>query len=293
VDDPRYCRLVNDDGDGLPGLVVDRFDQHLALQTSTRAMDARVEEIARALVEVMGAGSIILRNDGPRREELGLPLKRSHVLHGAPPRWTRLLELGARFTVDLHQGMGTGFFYDQREIRRLMGKIARNARVLDPCCFIGGLLVHAGLHGAKQILAFDVDPDAVDLARENAEANGLFARCAIEEADAFEALKDLKEGSFDLVLLDSPDLPRVGAVEAFLELLRLCIRATRRGGRLVVAGYSPPLGPQHLDELVAVACEEEDRVGFVLARPSLPPDFPVVVGSPSAVHLAALALEVT
>ena len=101
VDDPRYCRLVNDDGDGLPGLTIDRYDTHFVVQSFSRAMDARVQEISRALVEVAGAHSVLLRNDSPRRKTLGLPAQRPHVLYGAPPRWCRMLELGARFTVDL------------------------------------------------------------------------------------------------------------------------------------------------------------------------------------------------
>ncbi len=68
VDDPRFCRLVNDDGDGLPGLIVDRYDTHFVIQTLTRAMDARIEELTRAIVEVAGAGSVLLRNDSPRQE---------------------------------------------------------------------------------------------------------------------------------------------------------------------------------------------------------------------------------
>src|SRR5207245_950304 len=89
VQNPRFCRLVNDDGDALPGLVIDRYDSHYVVQTTTRAMDARLDEIARTLTELTAAESVLLRNDDPRRRPLGLEVARGpHVLRGKPPRWT-------------------------------------------------------------------------------------------------------------------------------------------------------------------------------------------------------------
>ncbi|MFY2564504.1 class I SAM-dependent rRNA methyltransferase [Corallococcus terminator] len=289
VDDPRFCRVVNDDGDGLPGLIVDRYDSHFVVQTLTRSMDARHQEITRALVEVTGASSVLLRNDSARRQVLGLPTQRPHVLYGTPPRWCRLLELGARFTVDLTYGQGTGYAYDQRELRRVVGRMAWDGRVLDASCNVGGLFVHAGLHGARHILAFDSDADAGDLARENAEANGLLGRVMVEKGTAIQALRAVRE-TFDLVLLDTP---RVGSEEEFVEQVRYALRRTRHGGRLLVVGYHPPLAQGGFDELVATACEAEARIATRLSRPGLPPDHPTLVGSPGAEYLDAVALEVT
>ncbi|MCP3101878.1 class I SAM-dependent methyltransferase [Myxococcus sp. K15C18031901] len=289
VDDPRFCRVVNDDGDGLPGLVVDRYDTHFVVQTLTRSMDARHQDITRALVEVTGASSVLLRNDAPRRKALGLPLQRPHVLYGTPPRWSRLLELGARFTVDLTYGQGTGYAYDLRELRRIVGRMAWGGRVLDVRCNVGGQFVHAGLHGARHILAFDEDADAADLARENAEANGLLGRVLVEKGSALQALRAVGE-TFDLVLLDTLG---VESSESFVEHVRYALRRTRHGGRLLVVGYHPPIPLGGFDELVATACEAEARIATRLARPGLPPDHPSLAGSPWAEYLEAVALEVT
>lgn len=288
VDDPRFCRLVNDDGDGLPGLIVDRYEAHFVVQTLTRPMDARIEELTRAIVEVAGAGSVLLRNDSARRRALGLAPQRPHVLYGNPPRWCRLLELGARFTVDLTYGLNTGYHYDQREVRRFIARLAREARVLDPCCNVGGLFIHAGLHGAKQILAFDADSDAADLAKENAEANGLFGRVKVEPGTALDVLKTVTD-TFDLVLLDTRDAE---TQEGFIEHVRLALQRTRHGGRLLLTGYHPPLALGAFEELVAEACEREKRVAFRLARLGLPPDHPSPVNTPGADYLDAVALEV-
>lgn len=286
VDDPRFCRLIHDDGDGLPGLVVDRYDQHFVVQTCTRAMDSRLQDITRALVEVAGASSVLLRNDGAQRRRLGLSVQRPHVLFGTPPRWCRVLELGARFTVDLNYGASTGYLYEQRELRRLLQRLSQGARVLDPSCNVGGLFVHAGLHGARQILAFEADPDAADLARENAEANGLLGRARVETEASEQALGNVP-GTFDLVLLDTADAE---SEAAFVERVRLALRATRHGGRLLVAGYQPPLESRSFDAQVAAACAQEERMAFRLARLGLPPDFPTVVGSASE-YLQAVVLE--
>lgn len=288
VDDPRYCRVVNDDGDGLPGLVVDRYDSHYVVQTSTRAMDARQAEISRSLQEVAGATSVLLRNDGPRRRASGLPPARPHVLAGAPPRWCRMLELGARFTVDLTYGPGPAYRYDLREARRFLQRLSRGARVLDVACGVGGLFVHAGLHGARSVVAFEAHGDSVELARENAEANGLGGRVKVQKADPVAALK-AGGGPFDLVLLDTPDAV---TADDFTERMRLALRSTRIGGYLVAFGYQPALTPGALGAVVARACEDTGRVARQLARLNPPPDHPALIGAPAGAFLGGLALEV-
>ncbi len=297
VQDPRYCRMVHDDGDGLPGLVIDRFDEIFVVQTFTRAMDARLDEIVRGLVEVAGAEAVLLRNDGRRRRAMGLQSSSPRELFGKPPRWTRVLELGARLTVDIQYGAGTGYFYDQRQLRRVIGRISERARVLDLCCFVGGQFVHAGLHGARQVLAFDTDADALELARENAEANGLLGRATFERSSPLAALEGLDD-PFDLVVLACPALSSrasPGGEDELGRLLSLSVRHTRRGGHLLVSGYHPPLpaGSAELDGRLALACEREGRVGFRIARPGLPFDFPTVIGAPETEYMSAVAIELS
>jgi len=294
MDDPRFCRLVHDEGDALPGLAVDRYGDHFSVQTSTRAMDARAPEIARALVEVAQARSVLLRNDGAWRPAAGLKPGGPHALFGTPPRWTRVLERGARYSVDLLEGPGTGFPYDQRTLRRRVGQLAHGARVLNPACGMGSLFVPAGLQGARSILACDANRDAVDLARENVEANGLLARAEVERADPLECLRARRE-PYDLVVLAAPELPLGKAMEedAFVLLVRLCARATRHGGRMVIAGYHPPLPQGDFDARVALGCEQSGRVAYRLSRIGLPLDFPTVLGSPGAEYMSAVAVELS
>ncbi len=292
VQDPRYCRVVHEDGDGLPGLVVDRYDRHYIVQTFTRAMDVRLPELVRSLVEVAQPESVLLRNDSPRRKASGLPSARPHQLHGTTPRWARVLDGGARFSVDLHDGQGAGFSYHLREVRRAVARMARHGRVLDAWCGVGGLFVHAGLHGARVIRAIEPNPDAAELARENAEANGLGGRVELLQANPYEAITE--RAIYDLVLLDVPYLGAVDdAPKRVTELIRRCVGATRHGGRMVIAAYTPPLRVGELDVCIADACEAEGRLATRLSRPGLPGDYPTVVGAAGGEFLTAVCIELS
>jgi 23S rRNA (cytosine1962-C5)-methyltransferase len=132
-------------------------------------------------------------------------------------------------------------------------------------------------------LAFDANEEAVELARENADANGLTGKTTVARARAETILEQLDE-PFDLVLLDVPHPP-------LLKLLRLSVRHTRHGGRLMVMAYPHALSEGSLDDAVARAREEEGRMAFQLTRPGLPPDFPTVLGAPDSESMSALALE--
>ncbi len=292
VQTPLFCRTVNEDGDGLPGLAIDRYDGCFVVQALSPAHDGQIGAIARLLVEIAGAGSVLARNDGPLRRVRGLPSHAPHVLHGKPPRWTRVHELGALVTVDLFSGPLTGYAYAQRSVRRVVARLAPGMRVLDLCCGVGGLFLHAGAHGARHVVAFDADEDAIVLAQENLESNGLLARSHVELADPFEALS-AGHDPFELVLLDVPiDAPFLREAGALDRLLQLAIRHTQHGGFLVVAQTDlSGAGMGAFEAWVSQSCARAGRAAIVLARPALPFDFPTLLGAPRTPRLHALALE--
>lgn len=285
LQDPRYCRVVNDDGDSLPGLVIDRYDRHFVVQTLSRAMDSRAEEIARSLVEVIDAESVLLKRDGPVRAAARLTPQRPHVLHGRPPRWTRVLELSARFTVDL-QSAGTAFPYERRELHRLIRHISAGARVLDIRCGLGDAFIHAGLHGARSVLALEPDADQCELARENADANGLMDRAEIRCLQPVEALQALHE-PFDLVMLHLSPADRDGAAR----LVDLTLLHARHGARLLMSARDA--AGSKLEQTIAEACDRAGRIAWRIARPALPADFPTVLGAAEPDPLAAVVVQVS
>jgi 23S rRNA (cytosine1962-C5)-methyltransferase len=287
VDAPRFCRMVHDDGDGLPGLTIDRYDRHFVMHPSTRAMEARAQAIARLLIDVTQTDSVLMRRDGPMRARAGLPILRPEVLFGAPPRWARVLELGSRITTDLFEGRSMGYPYILREVRRSLIRLAPGQEVLDVRCGVGHLFVHAAQAGAKQVLAFTGDEDELDLARENIEANGLLNRVTVHLGEAPDILSGI-DRRFDLVLVDA----REHDSERLRPLLCAAMRATRSRGQLLVAVRHPELPEQQLEPTIAEACEQEGRSCVLLVKRSAPPDFPRLISAPMNAGLTAVVLEV-
>ncbi len=200
--------------------------------------------------------------------------------------------MGARLSVDLHRGEGTGYSYALRKLRRMVGRLSHGALVLDPSCLVGGTAVQAGLHGARHIVAFAPDLEDADLAQENIEANGLMSRAEVACADSLEALRSNRD-VFDLVVLHAParDAYPEEWARKLEELVRLSVRATRHGGLLVLGASGEALGSVPLEERVLRACEGANRTAYRLLRAGAPADFPARAGSPD--ELFAVTLELS
>ncbi len=200
-------RVVHGESDFLPGLVVDKFNDYLALQTFSYGMDARMGMICDALEQMFSPTGIIERNESPLRQLDGLPERKGVVRGTIAP--TTISEHGIRYRVDLLEGQKTGFFLDQRENRQIAAALADGCDVLDCFCNDGGFALNAARGGARSVLGIDVSADAVARARANATLNSL-ASCSFERGDVFERLASLHaEGStFDMVILDPPSFTR-------------------------------------------------------------------------------------
>ena len=170
--DPRYCRLVWSESDGLPGLIVDRYGDHLVVQTTTLAMDQHLDIITKVLVEQIKPLSIIERNDAPIRRAEGLE-ERNGVLYGTDPGEVTIEINGITFTTHLLGGQKTGFYLDQIDSYAAVAKLAKGKRVLD--CFTnqGGFALACAKAGATSVKAIDISEPDIERATKNAEANGL------------------------------------------------------------------------------------------------------------------------
>ena len=291
-----YYRLIHAEADGLPGIVLDRFGDVLSCQINTAGMALLQEEFLAACHAVLAPRTIVLRNDTAARVLEGLAGE-DRVTFGniAPP--VEIVENGARFAIDPLGGQKTGWFYDQRENRRLASRFAAGARVLDLYCFGGGFGILAALSGADQVLAVDRSEAALALAATSAALNGVAARCRFARGDAFDELERLHgQGErFDLVIADPPAFARAKkdlgpALRGYRKLARMSAALVAKGGALLVASCSHQVETDAFAEAVSRGLADAQREGRIVASTGAAPDHPVHPLLPESAYLKAQML---
>ncbi|MDI6872187.1 MAG: class I SAM-dependent rRNA methyltransferase [Bacillota bacterium] len=293
------CRLVFGEGDGLPGLIVDRFEDVLVWQVLTLGMEVRQEMLAELLVELVAPAGLYARNDAPARRLEGLALERRVVYGTCPPEvWIRENDLW--FWVDLAGGQKTGYFFDQKLNRRaLAGYIRPGARVLDPFCYTGSFAVHAAAYGAAEVLASDISEEAVRLGERNAAANGFSGIIQCRAANGFDLLRqaDQNRDRFDLVILDPPAFTRSkhtveAALRGYKEINLRALKLLGPGGILVTCSCSHHLEEAVFREMVASAAADAHRRLRLREWRGQAPDHPILVGVPETQYLKCGIYEV-
>lgn len=292
----RFCRLAHAEADGLPGLVLDRFDDVIALQANTAGMDAATPMIVEALQRLLAPRSILARNDSAVRALEGLSLE-SRLLHGTEAR-ARVEEGGLAFEVDLLSGQKTGWFFDQRENRARVAALAQGATMLDAFCHTGGFGLSAAQAGAAHVTLLDRSQPALDLAMATAAAQGLGGRVTAQRGEALEALESMVGAGqrFDVVVADPPafaksrkDIP--AALRAYQRLARLCAQLVAPGGFLFIASCSHHAAPPEFAAAVAEGVWRARREARLLASTGAGPDHPVHPMLPESAYLKAQLLQ--
>ena len=205
--DPRLCRLVWSESDGLPGVIVDRYGDHLVLQTLTLAMDRRKELIVATLQALLNPAGIVERNDSGIRKAEGMEMQ-TGVLIGEPPAPFPIAVNGVEFEIDLLHGQKTGFYLDQLPNYAAIAAHAAGRRVLDCFANQGAFALSCARAGASHVTAIEISADCTELIKKNAARNSL-AVDAIA-ANVFDVLKDMErqEAKFDLIILDPPSFTK-------------------------------------------------------------------------------------
>lgn len=282
-------RLVHGESDGLPGLVVDRYNRFLSVQTLSAGMERWLTVITDQLEELLHPEGIAERNESGLRTLEALPL-RSGVLRGQVEP-TVHVEQDVAFLVDPLHGQKTGFFLDQRENRLLFRRFAAGAAVLDCFCNDGGFALHAARAGASSVTGLDVSPDAVARARANAERNGLTV-ATFEEADVFTSLKSLFETGrrFDAIVLDPPSFTRsrknvAAARRGYRDLNAAALKLLQRRGILFTASCSHHITGATFLEAVSEAARRSGRDLQLLDWRGAAPDHPVLPMVPETSYL--------
>ncbi len=293
-----FYRLVHAEADGLPGLVVDRYGDALAVQANTAGMDASLPAIVEALRDLLSPRVIVARNDSAVRKLEGLE-DQVALLHGEDGSAT-VEEGGLSFPVDLLGGQKTGWFFDQRPNRALVARLAEGRTVLDAFCHLGGFGLQAARAGASRVTLLDASQHALDLALAAARGAGLGARVAAQRADAMEALEAMaaQNTRFEVVVADPPafaksrkDIP--AAMRGYAKLARLAAQVTAPGGVLFIASCSHHVGPADFAASVAEGLRRARRGARILASLGAGPDHPVHPGLPESAYLKGqlLALD--
>lgn len=298
LEEPEYCRLVFSEADFLPGLIVDKFGDCLVLQTLALGMDRYKDLIVSVLAELLQPATIYERNDAPVREIEGLDLRKG-FLKGQGSTLLTVRENGLLFHADIENGQKTGFFYDQRENRRILAKFVAGADVLDCFCFSGSFSVHAAAYGAQHVLGVDVSAAAVAMAAQNAALNHVEDRCDFIEANAFDLLREYSDAGklFDTVILDPPAFTKsraaVGsAARGYKEINLRGVKMVRPGGYLVTCSCSYHMERSMFRDIVAEAAADAGRIIREVVYTSQAKDHPSLPASPETSYLKFLVVEV-
>jgi 23S rRNA (cytosine1962-C5)-methyltransferase len=286
-----FHRLVNAEGDGLPGLSIDRFSDSLVVQITTAGMEALLEPLLEALKETLAPANIVLRNDTPIRALEGLEQYVRATL-GEAGR-VAVEENGVRYLADLTGGQKTGWYYDQRDNRAFMAALGRGKSVLDAYCYTGGFAIALAHGGAKEVVGLDSSAPALALAETAAAANG--ARANFLKTDVFNELERLTAARerFDIVIADPPPFVKSRkdlepGAKAYRKLARLAASITAPGGFLLLASCSHNIALERFAAECAAGIFRAGRRARLIRQAGAGPDHPVHPLLPESAYLKAL-----
>jgi 23S rRNA (cytosine1962-C5)-methyltransferase len=284
ADEKIACRLVFSEADGLSGLIVDQFGEWLLVQVTSLAISKRLDLFVDLLREKLNPRGIFLRTERGMTDQEQLDLQDGLLLGEAPPERLLVEDAGIRFSVDVMQGQKTGFYLDQRDNRAAAARyLPHDGKVLDAFCYSGGFGLSSVLRGrAESVLAIDTSESALDLARGNAELNGVADRFEFVRADVFDYLETLLEQqrSFDAVFLDPPKLARTRkgldrAMKGYFSLNRRVLDLMPEGGILVTCSCSGLVSRSDFEDMLAQVAIRSGRSLQILESRGQAPDHPV------------------
>lgn len=296
-DQPCY-RLIYADADLLPGLIVDRFHDHLVVQIASATMERSKDAILEALVQVLKPRGVLWKNDSAARDADGLE-RYVDTAFGVVPEWLDLEENGVKFQTPVVQGQKSGWLYDHRLSRARLAPYVKGKRVLDLFCNVGGWGVQAAAFGASEVFCVDGSAFALDAVERNAALNGVAEKITCVEGDIFEALKELKnaEERFDVVITDPPafvkrkkDLKNGEA--AYRRLNEQAMRLLGKDGILVSASCSMHLPEDNLQNILLGSARHLDRNIQLLERGGQGPDHPVHPAIPETRYIKSLTCRI-
>ena len=293
-------RLINAESDGLPGLIVDRYADHLVMQVLSAGMEYWRETITDLLPDLTGIANLYERSDVEVRLLEGLPERCSSILGDASQKPVRIHENGLQFQVDLVGGQKTGFFIDQRKNRLFLRNLAKGKRVLDCFCYSGGFTVSALAGDARHVVAVDSSQDALNHAMENVRINAMDEnKVDWIAADVFKELRLMRDKNekFDMIILDPPKFaPTIKQVErasrGYKDINLLAFKLLNPGGTLITFSCSGGVSEDLFQKIVFGSALDAGVNARIIARLHQGVDHPVSLNFPEGAYLKGLVCHI-
>lgn len=292
------CRLIFGEADGLPALIIDKFNDYFVIQTLALGMDMWKPAIVDALNSVFHPKGIYERNDVPVRELEGLTQIKDYLSAPFPTEIT-INENGLQFYVNIETGQKTGYFLDQQDNRRAIQHIVKDADVLGAFTYTGTFEIHAAHYGAKSVVGIDISENAVAQANKNAALNKLDHIVKFEAMNAFDVLKAWgKEGrKYDVVMLDPPAFTKSRsniqkAITGYKEINLRGMKLIKNGGFLVTSSCTNLVSPELFLETINMAAKDARKRIRQVTFQTQSSDHPIIWGMENTHYLKFLIVEV-
>ncbi|HEU5246646.1 MAG TPA: class I SAM-dependent rRNA methyltransferase [Candidatus Udaeobacter sp.] len=293
--DPKLCRVVWSESDGLPGLIIDRYGDHFVIQTLTLAIDMRKDSIADAIMDLFAEATIIERNDAPVRKVEGLELH-TEILRGNAPSQIEIEVDNVKFELDLLRGHKTGFYLDQRCNYPTVAGFARGRRVLD--CFTnqGAFALTCARAGATDVTGVEESPENIAAARRNAARNESNARWIEQDVFRFLRAAEKAGAQYDLIILDPPSFTKTrsglrDALRGYRELQMRAFKLLSKEGILATFSCSHHVSDSAFSQTISDALVDARRSARRLRRFEQAPDHPVLPTIPETEYFKGFLLE--
>ena len=293
--DPKLCRVVWSESDGLPGVIIDRYGEHFILQTLTLAMDMRKDAIANAIVALFGTVNIVERNDAPIRRAEGLDLRKS-ILRGSASAEMEIEIDGLKFDVDLLNAQKTGLYLDQRPNYSAVAQYVAGRRVLDCFANEGAFALACVRAGATDVVAVEENREGIAAGKRHAARNGLKVRWM--EADVFQFLRaaEKAQAQYDLIVLDPPSFTKTksggrDALRGYRELHLRAFKLLSKDGLLATFSCSHHVSEAAFAQTIVDALVDARRSARKLRQFEQAPDHPVLPTLPETEYFKGLLLE--
>ncbi len=295
----QNCRLVFGEADGLPQLIVDKFNDYFVIQTLALGIDVWKPSIVNALQKIFSPKGIYERNDVPVRELEGMPQQKGFL---SAPFDTNIIikENGLQFYVDIANGQKTGYFLDQQDNRRALQHLVKGADVLGAFCYTGTFEIHAAHYGAASVTGLDISENACAQARKNAALNGYENICRFDCVNAFDVLKkwSKEEKQYDVVMLDPPAFTKSRAniekaVAGYKEINLRGMKLLKPGGFLVTSSCTNLVQPELFLDIIVMAAKDARKKLRRVTFQAQSPDHPIVPGMENTNYLKFLIVEVS